>query len=102
MLLLLRPQLPQQIAMSGKKCGLQPLWKKGHFAKVCMSKQTSTQSATASVTDRPIASTIGATGCLDHAVVNVLVQNTTARALVDSEASNSYLNEYLADEINFS
>ena len=65
-----------------------------------MSKQTSTQSAVASVTDRPIASTVGAPGYLDHAVVNVLIQNTSAQALIDSEASDSYLNEDLADEIN--
>ena len=77
------------------RCG-----KKGHFAKVCLSKQTPPSNAAASLTDSLIASTVGAPACLDCAVVDVVIQDEAARALIDSGASDSYLNEGLAGKIN--
>ena len=77
------------------RCG-----KKGHFAKVCLSKKTPPPNAVASLTDSLIASTVGALACLDFAVVDVVILDEAARALIDSGASDSYLNEGLAGKIN--
>ena len=78
--------------------------KRGHFAKVCMSKTESKRkqlNSVASISASYIASTVGAPSCLDAAVVDVVVSNTPARVLVDTGASESYVNKHFAQEMKF-
>ena len=78
--------------------------KRGHFAKVCMSKTESKRkqlNSVASISASYIASTVGAPYCLDAAIVDVVVSNTPARALVDTGASESYVNKHFAQEMKF-
>ena len=74
--------------------------KKGHFAKGCLSKLTPPQNAVSSRTDSLIASTVGAPACLDCAVMDVVIQDSAARALTDFGVSDGYVNENLAEKIN--
>ena len=69
-------------------------------SKVCLSKPTPPQNAAVSLTDSLIASSAGAPACLHCAVVDMVIQDAAARAVIDSGASDSCLNKGLAGKVN--
>ena len=69
--------------------------KRGHFAKVCMSKSGQSgnrQNSVASISSGYIASAVGAPSCVNAAVVDVKIKGASVRALVDTGATENYLN----------
>ena len=73
--------------------------KKGHYGKVCMSKATS--STTASLFSPSICSiTAACPKRLSHASVNVSVYGNTLSALIDSGSSDSFISQTVAEQLN--
>ena len=73
--------------------------KKGHYGKVCMSKATS--STTASLFSPTICSiTAACPNRLSHASVNVSVYGNTLSALIDSGSSDSFISQTVAEQLN--
>ena len=73
--------------------------KKGHYGKVCMSKATS--STTASLFSPTICSiTAACPKSLSHASVNVSVYGNTLSALIDSGSSDSFISQTVAEQLN--
>jgi len=72
-----------------------------HFAKVCRSKSTCSKSPNISAALLPehyIASVVGAPACLQSAVVDIEIQGLPARALLDTGASDSYVDSEVANK----
>jgi len=76
-----------------RKCG-----KKGHLAKVCRAKMP-TEDSIVALPGNYLASVVEAPPSLKAAVVDASVQGKQAKALVDTGASESYINERLANEL---
>ena len=65
-----------------------------HFAKVCRSKSTCSKSPNISAALLPehyICSVVGALACLQSAVVDIKIQGLPAHALLNTGASDSYV-----------
>ena len=76
--------------------------KTGYFAKVCRSKSTCSKSPTISAALLPehyIASVVGSPACLQSAVVGIEIQGLPARALLDTGASDSYVDSEVAKKL---
>ena len=73
--------------------------KKGHYGKVCMSKATS--STTASLFSTTICSiTAACQKSMSHASVNVSVYGNSLSALIDSGSSDSFISQTVAEQLN--
>ena len=68
---------------------------KGHYARVCMSKNRPLSSRVAALPESFLASVVGAPPSLQAAVIDVEVDKLPARALLDTGATESYIHEEL-------
>jgi len=72
--------------------------KKGHYARVCMSKDKPLSSRVAALPESFLASVVGAPPSLQAAVIDVEVDKLPARALLGTGATESYINEELVSQ----
>jgi len=73
--------------------------KKGHYARVCMSKDKPLLSRVAALPESFLASVVGAPPSLQAAVIDVEVDKFLARALLDTGANESYIHEELVKKL---
>ena len=73
--------------------------KKGHYARVCMTKDKPLSSRAAALPESFLASVVGAPLSLQAAVLDVEVDKLPARALLVSGATESYIHEDLVKKL---
>ena len=91
-----RPKCPAKDALC-KGCG-----KQGNFQKMCMSSKSNRNTnkfASAMHSQISAAFSAAAPGCLSKAVIDISINNTTTKALVDTGSSDSFMCPELASKL---